>query len=72
MKLCSNDCYPICDFCCHAIHEEWDDYDGHHIGGPVGCCLHLDQEHQEIAENCGYCNDFYCYLQVREDMKGVK
>lgn len=72
MKLCSNDCYPICDFCYYAIHEEWNDHTGHHVGGPVGCTLHFDQEHQKIADNCGYCNDFYCALQAKEDMKGAK
>jgi len=61
MILCNPECYPCCDFCIYAIHEKWVDKDGKHIGGPEGCFLHTDQKHQEIAENCGACNDFYCF-----------
>lgn len=28
---------------------------------PVGCFKHPDVEHQEIAESCGYCDDFHCF-----------
>lgn len=28
--------------------------------GPKGCSLHPDEEHQEIADACGYCDDFVC------------
>ncbi len=62
MILCNPECYPCCDFCIHAIHEKWTDKDGEHIGGPEGCSLHTDQKHQEIAEDCGDCNDFHCSL----------
>jgi hypothetical protein len=30
--------------------------------GPIGCNLHQDEEHQEIAFYCGSCEDFYCFL----------
>lgn len=60
--LCNEDCVPCCDFCIYAIHEEWNDERGeHHIGGPIGCRLHTDQEHQDIAEGCGYCDDYHCF-----------
>lgn len=61
MKLCSPDCISCCDFCIHAIHDEWDDKSGHHIGGPIDCSLYEDEEHKEIAESCGFCDDFYCF-----------
>lgn len=32
--------------------------------GPKGCSLYPDEEHKEIADACGYCDDFVC--------KGVK
>lgn len=60
---CSDDCkeFPCCDFCIWAKHEEWDE-DGRHIfGGPIGCNLHLDEEHQEIADSCGCCEDYWCF-----------
>lgn len=71
MTLCDKDCIPCCDFCIHVIHEEWDDQEtGSHIrGGPVGCKLHTDQEHQNIAEGCGYCNDYYCRNAWKEANK---
>ena len=63
MTKCSIECIPCCDFC---IYANYDTYikDGKEIkrGGPTGCSKHLDVEHQEIAENCGYCEDFYCIL----------
>lgn len=53
-----------CDFCLYAMHEAWYTPDGeHHIGGPIGCNLHLDDEHQEIADNCGVCSDFHCFRE---------
>ena len=61
MILCNENCIPCCDFCAHAIHDEWDDKEGkHHIGGPIGCRLHTDQIHQDIAAGCGHCEDFHC------------
>lgn len=57
MKLCSNNCIPCCDFCKHVVHGSLDIYG---TTGPIGCTLHLDAEHQEISEWCGYYDDFYC------------
>lgn len=63
MILCSIGCTPCCDYCKYAIHEEWDDNSlGHIVGGPIGCDLHKDQKHQDIAEGDGCCNDFHCFL----------
>lgn len=61
MKLCNPDCLPCCDFCKHAEHEVWTDVFGKHIGGPIGCKLHDDEEHQELAKDCAYCDDFICF-----------
>lgn len=61
---CSEDCkdFPCCDFCIWAEHEEWFGEDGYHIGGPIGCNLHLDIDHQEIADSDSYCEDYWCFL----------
>lgn len=32
--------------------------------GPVGCKLHKDKEHQDIAATCGYCDDFHCFQSL--------
>lgn len=61
MKLCSNDCTPCCDFCIHAKHGMWEDEKGKHRGGPIGCNLHADQDHQDTAIGCYYCDDFHCF-----------
>ena len=37
-------------------------------GGPNGCSLHKDKEHQRIAKNCGHCQDFHC-VNATEDNK---
>lgn len=37
----------------------------------IGCGLHDDQEHQDIAEGCGYCPDFHCF-RANEDNMVVK
>ena len=55
MILCSKECDPCCDFCIHAIHEEFFLGKKHVVGGPIGCLYHKDLEHQEIAEFCGIC-----------------
>ena len=34
--------------------------------GPKGCSLHPDEEHQEIAYACGYCDDFVC-MNVKDE-----
>ena len=63
MILCSEECDPCCDFCIYAIQDVWVDADGDTVsGGPIGCNLHSDKEHQEIAEYCGCCDDFHCAL----------
>ena len=66
MIKCSNDCIPCCDFCIHAIQEKmpWDKDVA--TGGPIGCKLHVDKEHQDIAESCGCCEDFHCFLAKNE------
>lgn len=63
MVLCSDNCIPCCDFCIHVVHDEFVYPDGSDIitGGPIGCTLHPDKKHQEIAEGCGYCDDFHCF-----------
>lgn len=61
MVLCNKGCEPCCDFCIHAIHDKFE-HDGKAIiGGPIGCLIHLDKEHEDIAVTCGYCEDFHCF-----------
>ena len=66
---CSEYCvnHPCCDFCGYAVHEEFFDSDGSSVihGGPIGCELHLDEEHQEIVKNDGACRDFKCFRAVK-------
>lgn len=62
MIKCSVECEPCCDFCIYAIHEEFESHEEIVKGGPIGCRLHEDQEHQEIAEQRSYCDDFHCFL----------
>lgn len=61
MKLCNKDCIPCCDFCIHAIHERFEHNGKMITGGPIGCSLHLDKEHQDIAIGCYYCEDYHCF-----------
>ena len=49
MKLCDKDCIPCCDFCIHVRHFKYDCGGRIINGGPDGCTLHLDKEHQDIA-----------------------
>ena len=63
MVLCSRQCTPCCDFCAY-VHAGDFDRDG--TTGPIGCNLHDDEEHQEIAESCGHCDDFHCFLAKEE------
>lgn len=58
MEKCCNECIPCCDFCSFAIHGNFEK-DG--TTGPIGCFKHSDREHQEIAECCGFCDDFRCF-----------
>lgn len=68
MTLCNCYCVPVCDFCLYAIHEYWIDDEGNDVvGGPIGCRKHDDKEHQEIASDCGYCDDFYCFRVVKKN-----
>ena len=61
MILCNKDCIPCCDFCIYCMHEPIP-YNGRMTNGaPVGCFKHSDVKHQEIAENCGCCDDFHCF-----------
>lgn len=56
MKKCSESCVPCCDFCRYVVHEMYDDV----IGPPIKCMLHRDEEHRRLAEDCSYCDDFWC------------
>lgn len=70
MKTCSPQCkkLPCCDFCSYAIQGTME-VDGKTITtGPEGCKLHIDEEHQEIAKSCGYCDDFKCFNLKEEEM----
>ena len=66
MIKCNDDCCPCCDFCIYAIHEEFEMTGEIITGGPIGCGLHKDDKHQDIAESCGCCDDFHCFL-VKEE-----
>ena len=61
MILCNNHCTPCCDFCWHVRRDVYQDDNQVIIGGPVGCALHDDEEHELIAVSCGYCDDFHCF-----------
>ena len=67
MVLCEKDCIPCCDFCIYARHDKFIIGGKEHTGGPIECILHKDEEHQEIAISCGYCDDYHCFIA---DMKG--
>ena len=67
MIACSEECLRLacCDFCRYVIQDYFfnEDKDGNMQivnGGPNGCSLHKDKEHQRIAKNCGHCQDFHC------------
>lgn len=67
MVLCNKDCIPCCDFCIHVIHE-FGEVNGKTISlAPIGCSLHTDKEHQNIAASCYYCDDYHCFkAEVRK------
>lgn len=70
MILCGEGCVPCCDFCIYEIPETWEE-DGRTIkGGPIGCALHSDAEHQRIAEACKECDDFHCFLAGDKNGEG--
>lgn len=71
---CSEEClrFACCDFCLYASHDFFftEDKDGNIrivTGGPNGCNLHRDKEHQEIAKGCGYCSDFHCSMATEQN-----
>lgn len=66
MVLCNNDCTPCCDFCIYAERERIAIGRKNYAGGPIGCNLHKDQEHQDIAFGCGFCDDFHCFRADEE------
>lgn len=64
MIKCDESCIPCCDYCIYARYERQP------IEGKVvaGCLRHEDEEHQRIAMNLGYCENFHCEnAQVGED-----
>lgn len=66
MILCSEGCIPCCDFCIHVIHDRVI-FCGTAVSiDPIGCSLHPDEEHQRIAEGCGYCEDYHCFRAKEE------
>ena len=68
---CSEECLRLacCDFCMYVHHEFFFDKDGDIVrGGPVGCGLHNDERHQDIAESCGHCPDFHCFRADEDNM----
>ena len=62
MITCSEECakYPCCDFCIYSIQSTMIVFGQEMTAGPIGCKLHADDEHQNIAKSCGYCKDFHC------------
>ena len=68
---CSEECLRLacCDFCMYVHHEFFFDKDGDIVrGGPVGCGLHDDERHQDIAESCGHCPVFHCFRADEDNM----
>ena len=71
MKKCSEGCIPCCDFCIHVIHDKWQSKDGKPCtGDPESCGLHNDIEHNKIAVNCGYCDDYHCFRYKEGESRG--
>lgn len=66
MIKCGDNCTPYCDFCIHVIHDRFESNGQMITGGPIGCTLHGDQMHQEIADGNGCCHDFHCFLAKPE------
>ena len=71
---CSEECLRLacCDFCIYVKHKYFfkknKDGELHKINsGPIGCNLHQDKEHQEIAKGCGYCSDFHCAMATEQN-----
>lgn len=75
MIACSEECLRLacCNFCKYVIQGYFFEKDKNGNtqiinGGPNGCSLHKDKEHQRIAKDCGYCQDFHC-KNATEDNK---
>ena len=68
---CSEEClkFACYDFCLYAYHEFFFDNCGDIVtGGPIGCGLHKDREHQNIAIFCSCCPDFHCFRANKDNM----
>lgn len=69
---CSEECLRLacCDYCKYAQHDIIADYadGGVYWGAPIGCMLHLDMCHQDIAKGYGYCSDFHCFIADEDNM----
>lgn len=68
---CSEECleFACCDFCIYVHHKFFFANNGNIIcSSPVGCGLHNDKEHQDIAIGCGYCPDFHCFGANEDNM----
>lgn len=72
MQLCEHDCIPCCDFCYYSIHDFCKIDDTIIKGRPIGCQLHTDEEHQELAQGCCFCEDFYCFNAWIKNVQKVK
>lgn len=53
---CNKKCIELacCHFCIWAIKDEI-------TTEPIGCSLHEDARHQDLAISLGACNDFHCF-----------
>lgn len=74
MIACSEECLRLacCSVCKYVIQDYFfeKDKDGNMQivnGGPYGCSLHKDSDHQMIAESYGYCPDFHCRNATEEN-----
>ena len=68
---CSEECLRLacCDFCIYVIYNTIYDEVGSIVGiEPIGCSLHDDERHQDIAESCGYYSDFHCFRADEDNM----
>ena len=61
MVLCGDGCVSCCDFCIHVKHNKIIVDEMECTGGPIGCLLHKDQEHQDVAYGCVYCEYYHCF-----------
>lgn len=67
---CSEECLRLacCDFCLYVYHKFFFNNGNIVCSGPIGCGLHNDERHQEIAKICGYCPDFHCFRADEDNM----